>query len=112
MEPAMTDTDKAIKKVYDEGMSTVYQVVGSLTATPKQRQVARQTAADLTSLLVTHTLKSIEGRTALLAGLIVELNQVIDAIQAKPPSQAVLTNLTGVLNNATSLYTAEKKAMV
>ncbi len=108
----MPDTKKPIKQVYDEGMAEVFKVVGSLDATPEQRAVAQQTARDLSSMLVAHTLQSIEGRTALLSGLIVELNQVIDSIQTKPPYADAMTGFTGILTKAKKLFDGEKSNLV
>jgi|GEM_PF-6906438 len=93
-------------------MAEVFRIVSSFDATPAQTRVAQQTAKDLTSMLVAHTLESIEGRTALLSGLIVELNQVIDAVRTNPPYQDTLTRLKGALTKAEKLYKKEKKALV
>lgn len=105
----MPDNKKSIKQVYDEGMAEVFRIVGSLESTTEQIKIAKQTAKDLSSMLIAHTLDSINGRTALLTGLIVELNQVIDAVQTKPPYEGALSNLTGVLTNAQKLFAEEKK---
>ena len=107
-----TDTKKSIKELYDEGMAEVFKIVGSLDATPAQREAAKQTTRDLTSMLVSQTLQSIEGRTALLSSLIVELNEVIDAVQTHPPFVGVIENLTTVLTKAEKLFEAEKKHLV
>ena len=69
-------------------------------------------AKDLTSMLVAHTLESIAARTALLSGLIVELNQVIDAVKADPPYEDTMKGLTGVLGKAEKLFNSEKKKLV
>lgn len=108
----MPDSKKSIKESYDDGIAEVFRIVGSLDATPTQRKLAKQTAKDLSSMLVAHTLQTIEGRTALLAGLIVELNQVIDAIQLKPPYEDAIKNFTSLLTKAQGLFKEEKKALV
>ena len=108
----MTDTRKSIKELYDEGMAEVFRVVGSLDATASQRKAARQTARDLSALLVAHTLQSIEGRTALLSGLIVELNQVIDSVKTRPPYEDSIEKLTGIVTKAGKLYADVKKELV
>lgn len=108
----MPDVKKSIKQVYDEGMAEVYQIVGSLTATQEQRETAKQTAEDLSSMLIAHTLDSIVGRTALLSGLIVELNQVINSVKMVPPYLDAVTNLTNVLTKAEALFADEKKNLV
>ena len=87
-------------------------IVSSFDATAAQTRVAKQTAKDLTSLLVAHTLETIEGRTALLSGLIVELNQVIGAVRANPPYQDAISSLTTVLTKAEKLFKKEKKALL
>ena len=108
----MPDIKKSIKEVYDEGMAEVFKIVGSLDATRKQRETAKQTAKDLSSMLVAHTLESIVGRTALLAGLIVELNQVMDSVKAKPPYAEAVDGLTAILTKAEGLFADEKKNLV
>lgn len=99
-QPAAASDGKAIKALYDEGMKEVFKVIGSMNSTNEQVRVANQTAEDLTSLLVKHTLASIDERSALLAGLIVELNQVIDAVKKDPPYAGALDNFTTILTKA------------
>ena len=108
----MPDSKQSIKDVYDAGMAEVFKVVGSLDATPTQRKVAKQTAKDLSSMLVTHTLQTIEGRTALLSGLIVELNQVIRVVETSPPYQNAVEGFSKILTKAQALFTQEKKDMI
>lgn len=108
----MPDNKQSIKETYDTGMAEVFKIVGSLDATPAQRKLAKQTAKDLSSMLVTHTLQTIEGRTALLASLIVELNQVIEAVETSPPYKNAVENFTDILTKAQSLFTQEKKGMI
>jgi hypothetical protein len=109
---AMADNKQAIKATYDSGMAEVFKIVGSLDATLEQRVAARQTARDLSSMLVAHTLQTIEGRTALLAGLIVELNDVIASIDASPPFTGAVDSLTALLNQARLLFKEEKQALI
>jgi hypothetical protein len=108
----MTDNKHAIKATYDSGMAEVFKIVGSLDATLEQRVAARQTARDLSSMLVAHTLQTIEGRTALLAALIVELNEVIASIDASPPFAGSVDSLTALLNQAQILFKEEKQALI
>ncbi len=108
----MAETKKDIKKIYDEGMAEVYKIVGSLDATDEQVEIAEQTAEDLSSMLIAHTLETINGRTALLSGLIVELNQVINAVETKPPYGEAMSNLTNVLTKATKLFSEEKENLI
>jgi hypothetical protein len=108
----MADNKQAIKATYDSGMAEVFKIVGSLDATPEQRVMARQTARDLSSMLVAHTLQTIEGRTALLAGLIVELNEVIASIDTSPPFAGSVDSLTTLLDQARLLFKDEKQALI
>jgi hypothetical protein len=97
-----------IKEQYDAGIRGVQGVLFSLDSTPDQQKVAEQTLKDLTTLLLDHTIKDIEGRTALLKGLIAKLNQVIASIQTTPPLQALAQRLTGVVGKSTTLLTNVK----
>lgn len=108
----MPDNKQSIKAVYDSGMAEVFKIVGSLDATEEQRDMALQTARDLSSMLVTHTLQTIEGRTALLAGLIVELNEVIASVQTTPPYKDAVASFTAVLDQAQVLFKQEKRALI
>jgi hypothetical protein len=108
----MADVKKSIKQVYDEGMAEVYKIVGSLSATPEQRQAAIETAEDLSSMLIAHTLDTIAGRTALLSGLIVELKQVIDSVNINPPYLDAVKNLANIITKAGELFADEKKNLV
>lgn len=99
---------KAVKTVYDEGMNEVMKIVGSIKSSPDQKKVALQTSRDLTAMLLAHTLANIEGRTALLSGLIVELNQVTDSIKVKPPYAGALTKFGTIIGKATTLFNKEK----
>jgi hypothetical protein len=109
---AMTDSKHAIKATYDSGMAEVFKIVGSLEATHEQRVAAKQTARDLSSMLVAHTLQTIEGRTALLAGLIVELSEVIASVHTSPPFAGSVDSLTVLLNQAQMLFKQEKQALI
>ena len=101
---------QSIKQLYDDGMAEVFRIVGSLNATKAQRKEAKKTAEDLSLMLVTHTLQTIEGRTALLASLIVELNQVVASVETKPPYEDVLKNVTTILAKAQALYKDAKSS--
>ena len=92
-----------IKDQYDEGIKSVQGVLFSLDSTPEQQKLAEQTLKNLTSLLLDQTIKTIEGRTALLKGLIDNLNRVIVGIQVTPPLLALAQRLTGIVNKSTTL---------
>ena len=108
----MSENKKSIKQIYDEGMAEVFKIVGSFDATDEQIETAEQTAQDLSSLLIANTLDSINGRTALLSGLIVELDEVIKSIETEPPYKDALTNLTTILTKAKDLFSTEKQDLI
>jgi hypothetical protein len=111
--PARTnDTKKSVKAIYDEGMAEVMKIVGSIRSTPAQKKVALETSKDLTTMLLAHTVASIEGRTALLTGLIVELTQVTESIKVKPPYAGALTGFGKIIGKASKLFDSEKKKLL
>ena len=110
--PNTSTSRKAIKDAYDKGMLEVQKVLFSLNSTAAQRKVAKKSLTDLTAMLLAHTLKTVEGRTAVLAGLIVELNEVIAKVKTKPPSSATLTGMTGALTKAQKLFESEKADLI
>ena len=99
----MAQDANSIKQLYDEGMAEVFSIVGSMDSTAKQRKVARETAKELTAMLVENTLETINGRTALLTGLIKELNRVIAAVETAPPYADALENFTKITARAQKL---------
>jgi len=92
-----------IKEQYDAGIKGVQGILFSLDSTPDQQKLAEQTLKNLTTLLLDQTIKTIEGRTALLKGLIDNLNQVIASIRVTPPLLALAQRLTGIVNKSTTL---------
>jgi len=108
----MTATEKSVKEVYDEGILEIQKIFGSIKSTRKQRDVARQTLKDLTAMLLAHTIKKVEDRTALLSGLIVELNQVIESVKVKPPYTCAVDGLTKIADKALRLLSQEKKNLI
>jgi hypothetical protein len=108
-----TDTSrKAIKDAYDKGMFEIQKILFSINSTAAQRKVARKSLDDLTAMLLAHTLITVAGRTAILSGLIVELNEVIAKVKTKPPSGTTLADMTGVLTKAQKLYASEKAGLL
>ncbi len=106
--PDTIESKKAIKAAYDKGMFEVQKILFSIKSTAAQKKVAKKSLSDLTAMLLAHTLGTVEGRTALLAGLIVELMAVIKKVTPKPPSKTTLKDLTAVLTKAQKLYDLEK----
>ena len=102
--------DKSILDIYNEGMDEVNRIIGE--GTPAQRKVAKQTLRDLTSLMFAYTLEDVQGRTALLNGLIAEMSQVIDSVQVDPPYDNAVKGLTKVIDSARTRLAKEKKTLL
>lgn len=101
---------KTIPDLYSEGMREVNRIIAQGDA--DQRKVALQTLDDLTAMMLAHTLETVQGRTALLTGLIAELTQVIDSVKVKPPYADAINGLTSVLDGARKRLTQEKKTLL
>ncbi len=108
----MPDQNKPVKDIYDAGLEEVQRILFSLDSTPAQTKAARQTLKDLTAMSLAYTLKTVEGRTAILAGLIVELSQITEKVKVKPPYLDAMKNLTSLAGTAQKLLTKEKKDLV
>ena len=102
----------AIRNAYQKGIQAVSKVLGSIEATSDEKDQAEETLGDLTTAMLAQDIATVQGRTALLAGLIVDLNAVIDRIQIRPPLLPVLTELKGVVDTAKSLLSEEKKNLI
>ena len=77
-----------------------------------QRSAALQTLDDLTAMMLAHTLDTVQGKTALLTGLIAELTQVINAIQVAPPYAQAVETVVAIVDKARVRLTAEKKNLL
>jgi len=108
----MADTAKDIRDVYRQGMHEIQKILGSVNSTQAQIDTASASLDDLTAMMLKQTIDTVQGRTALLSGLIVELNQVIESVKVKPPSADVIGNLTAVLDKAQGLFSEEKKDLL
>ncbi len=98
-----------IKSTYDDSLMKIQEVLYSQEATTEQKDIAKQSLKDLTTTLLLHNLNTIEGRTAILSSLIVELQEVIDSVQVENPLTGVMEQLTGVITKAKGLFKDEKK---
>ncbi len=108
--PNETGTQKTIPKLYSEGMREVNRVVAQGNAA--QRELALQTLDDLTAMMLAHTLEKVQGRTALLTGLIAELTQVIDSVKVQPPYADAIEGLTKVVDGARKRLATEKEKLL
>jgi lysozyme family protein len=106
----MPTNANSIMQTYLAATEEIRKVLVSFTATPAQKDAAEAALADLTTALAIHSVQQVEGRTALLTALIVELNGVIDKIRVNPIGD-VLGRLNGLLGTANRLLTAEKATL-
>ena len=108
----MPDSGPEIRDVYDQSLQEIGSVFRSLDASPEQVEEAKKKLRDLTSLMLVHTLDTIQGRTALLAGLIVELTDFTSKIQIEPKFLRSVEMLTNLADKAKTLLESEKKNLV
>ncbi len=103
---------QGIRDTYSAGLQQVGAVLGSIKATRADREAAQQTLDDLTAMMLAHTIETVQGRTALLTGLIVELTAVIARIEEKPQFASVVSNLAAIVEQANALLAVEKQDLV
>lgn len=100
----------SIQDLYTSGIQEVNKIIAN--GDSGQRDVAMQTLDDLTAMMLAHTLETVQGRTALLTGLIAELTQVIDSIKTKPPYVRAMDAVAGIIDGARTRLTQEKKNLL
>ena len=93
--------------LYLSAVAELQRILESIHATSEQKNVAEKALQDLTVLHGAYPIGRIEGRTAVLSGLIIELTAVMEAIQVNPVGGA-LDSLNQILSTARELYQAEK----
>lgn len=108
----MSETAKAIKKSYDQALAELQGILLSQTATKAEKAAAKASLNDLTATMLAQNVKTIEGRTALLSALIVELQETIDSIKVDSRIAAVADKLTGVVAKAKDLFKKENGNLV
>ncbi len=106
----MTNHANDIVQTYLAAMKAIRGVLDSFTATPAEKDAAEAALADLTTALSMYSVQRVEGRSALLTALIVELNGVIDQVRVNPVGD-LLARLSSLVGTANQLLNAEKEAM-
>lgn len=96
-------TEQDIIRTYLQGIAAVQAVLSDPAATRAQKNTARQSLDDLTIMLGRFSTANIEGRSALLLGLIHELREVTDRIEPESPIAGVLDRLTEIAGTAGQL---------
>ncbi len=112
MAPAKSTSSEAagqdIVNQYLEGIAAVKAVLSNPEASKDEKKAARQSLNDLTIMLGRFHTGNVEGRSALLLGLIHELREVTDRIQPNSPIAGVLDKITKVAGTATELLAKER----
>jgi hypothetical protein len=97
-------------QVYLSAIARLQIILESPKATPDQKDEAQDALDALTLLHGSYAIQEVQGRTALLSGLIVELQEVIDSINVNPFGDAA-EKLNGILTSAKGLYDKGKEAL-
>lgn len=108
--PTRKSGQPSIQGLYTAGIQEVNHIIAS--GNKSQRNTALQTLDDLTAMMLAHTLETVQGRTALLTGLISELTQIIEAIQTAPPFLEAIDAVTGIIQGARARLAVEKKNLL
>jgi hypothetical protein len=101
---------QSIPDLYTKGITEVNKVLAQ--GTQEQADVAQQTLDDLTAMMLAHTLDTVQGATALLTGLITELNQVLAMVKTNPPYLDAVKSINAILEAANTRLKAEKKNLL
>jgi prefoldin subunit 5 len=109
---AQETSPEQIRQLYERGIRQVTRVLGSVNSTDAEIETAEQTLKDLTTSMLAHEIESVQGRTALLSGLIVELTTVVDSIQTNSPLAEVVSEVNDILDVARTALTEEKKGLL
>lgn len=102
-------TEQKIIGTYLDGIAAVRAVLSDPAAGKGERKTALQSLDDLTIMLGRFSTASIEGRSALLLGLIHELREVTDRIRPGSPAAGVLDRVTRVATTAGKLLQAVRQ---
>ncbi len=108
----MPENPEAIKKTYDAALGKLQAILFSLVSTSAERKAARTALNDLTATMLAQNLKTVEGRTALLSALIVELRLVTDGIKPTSKIADIATDITALVGKAHKLFKSEKKGLL
>lgn len=106
----MATNANAIRDLYNEGIMEVTKIVQQ--GDEAQQEVALKTLDDLTAMMLAHTIETVQGRTALLTGLISELTQITDSIKVNPPYAEALDSVTAIIDKVRVGLAKEKKTLL
>lgn len=93
-----------VEKVFQDAVEKLQELANLNSATPEQRQASRDALNDLLLLHGTHVIQEIEGRTAMLTGLIAELENVVGVLQGTPSVAQMMDQVNGIIGRARTVY--------
>jgi hypothetical protein len=99
----MTINSGDIEEVYDRGVREVQRILGDSRATDAQIEAAEQAKRELLTLRRNWALDQLAEQTRALSALTSQLTRVIAAIQVRPPSESLITEITAVVSHAEEL---------
>lgn len=106
----MATNANSIRDLYNEGIMEVTKIVQQ--GDEAQQEEALKTLDDLTAMMLAHTIETVQGRTALLTGLISELTQITDSIKVRPPYVGALDSVTTIIDKVRVSLAKEKKTLL
>ncbi len=106
----MTQNATNIRDIYNQGIQEVTKIIQQ--GDEQQQEAALQTLDDLTAMMLAHEIGTVQGRTALLTGLITELTQITESIEDHPPYQNALESVTAIVDQARATLSIEKKDLL
>lgn len=104
--PEITDRPTQVSELANQAASLLKTMMDA--ADDKDKKAAFEAYRDVLRLIGRYHIQSYEGRTALLAGLILELKEVTDAVQVKNPIAEQLNALLPIAERARALFQEEK----
>ncbi len=96
-------TADEVNDLFRESIEELQTVLETPGISANQRKAAELALRDVFRLHGTHVIQEVNGRTALLSGLIVELEEVSNAVKLNPIGEA-LDQLDGLITRARDLH--------
>ena len=104
----MPDPGIEIMRLITDALSQFNSIIDNPASSADDKKKAADTYEDLLLLSGRQAVDRYEGRTAILTGLIAELNEFTKGIQVKNPIASQVGNLTALADKAMTLFKNEK----
>lgn len=104
--PEITDRPTQVSELANRAAGLLKSMLDA--ADEADKRTAFEAYRDVLRLIGRHHIQSYEGRTALLAGLILELKEVTDAVQVEHPIAEQLNALLPIVERARALFQEDK----